>query len=137
MVARDPRTRPNNLVCGLRLEPTQSSFLILLISNSFVVVLVCFSLSRQNFTLHFLSLQNCTLYFLMPNTLVKNLAKNLVKNLAKNPDELEMNTPQIWSKTWVPGRIRTELWVCVCLVNALFLTPYSFNRLHKAMLDSI
>ena len=47
----------------------------------------------------------------MPNTLVKNLAKNLVKNLAKNPDELEMNTPQIWSKTWVPGRIRNELWV--------------------------
>ncbi len=47
----------------------------------------------------------------MPKTLVKNLAKNLVKNLAKNPNELEMSTPQIWSKTWFPGRIRNELWV--------------------------
>jgi len=35
----------------------------------------------------------------MPNTLVNNLANNLVKNLATNPDELEINTPQIWSKT--------------------------------------
>ena len=57
----------------------------------------------------------------------------MVKNLAKNPDELEMNTPQIWSKTWVPGRIRNEHWsvgVKLCMGSDVEVENAQINRLH-------
>ena len=47
-----------------------------------------FSVPVELYTVFSLSQKNCTLYFLIPKTLVKNLVKNLAQDLAKNLAEI-------------------------------------------------
>ena len=58
------------------------------------------------------------------------MAKKLVKNLVKNPDELEMNSLNIWSKAWFTGRIRNDPWV------GLF-GPLAFKRAFEGLLKDV